>query len=97
MYTLRTITSSGLQSNRLIGKAYAIIYRDESYDEFKDVFKKTFNKPHVADLDETSDDDTKQCYAIIIEDGSIFRPLYKKQKNYIMTSEGKTFDNVSYR
>lgn len=38
----------------------------------------------------------EEIYAFIVcKDGSEVIPLYKKQGNYIMTSDGKTFSNLT--
>jgi len=95
MFILRRYSSDGMQINQEIGDCYTLIEREINYEEFSKTFKSVFGKNHVADLDESSDDDTKNCYAFII--GSSIQPLYKSQRNYIMSSSGKTFDNLSFK
>lgn len=96
MFTLRRYSGSGVQMNQMIGDGYTLIDRESNYDDFCKTFEAIFQRKHVADLDETSDKDTKDCYAFVCN-GSFVQPLYKNQKNFIMTSGGKTFDNVSYK
>jgi len=98
MYTLRRISSTGVEMNHAIGDNYTFIHREYNSDEFRRNFELVFEKPHVADLDDTSDDDTKNVYAFVCHhSGSIIQPLYKKQSNYIMTENGKTFSNLTYK
>ena len=96
MFTLRRISGDGIEMNQIIGDGYTYIDREINYEEFRVNFETTFGKKHVADMDETSDDDTKKCYAFVCN-SSYVQPLYKNQSNYIMTENGKTFANVSYR
>jgi hypothetical protein len=96
MYTLRRISCDGVQMNQAIGETYTYIHREWTFDEFCKMFESYFERKHVADLDETSDIDTKNCYAFVVN-GSFVQPLYKNQKSFVMTESGKTFDNVSYK
>jgi hypothetical protein len=97
-YTLRTLTKEHLLTDELIGRKYQLINRFENYDKFQEVFKQCFLKDHVADSDESADRFTKNCYAfLILEDGSVLKPLYMDKRYYVMTESGKTFSNVSYR
>jgi hypothetical protein len=96
MFTLRRISEEGVQMNRIIGDSYTYIDREINPEEFNESFKNYFERNHVADLDETSDNDTKRVYAFVCN-SSYVQPLYKNQTNYIMTENGKTFANVSYR
>lgn len=96
MFTLRRYSGNSVQVNQAIGDSYTLIDRDCNYGDFCKSFEIYFGKKHVADLDEASDSDTKNCYGFI-GNGSLLHPLYKNQKNYIMTSGGQTFDNVSFK
>lgn len=96
MYTLRRITEDNTQINLSIGESYCYDDREQNYEEFKNHFHNYFQKNHVADLDNTADNDTKLVYGFISFQGNLM-PLYKNQMNYIMTESGKTFSNLSYR
>lgn len=96
MYTLRTMTAKNKQINQEIGNVYSLIERDFNYEEFSDAFKIVFGRNHVADLDNTADDFTKECHAFIECMGATI-PLYKHSCYYIMTESGKTFSNLSYK
>lgn len=98
MFTLRVINKEGLENNQVLGESYNMINRETNAEEFRKTFKIVFGKDHVADLDKTADNYTKKCYAFVVShEGSSVRPLYKDQSNYIMTGEGKTYDNVTYK
>jgi len=96
MFALRTIIEKR-QYNKALGHEYQIIERDVEYEDFCDFFKETFGYNHVADLDGNSDNYTKNCYAFVITQDFKPVPLYKLQKNYIMTESGKTFSNLTYK
>lgn len=96
MYTLRTVTASNNQINQSIGGCYSVINRDFNYTEFKDYFRDMFLKEHVADLDDSADEYSKNVYAFVIWFGEV-TPLYKDSYYYIMTETGKTFSNLSYK
>lgn len=95
MFTLRRISGAGIQINQIIGKTYSFISRAANPEQYGELFKSFFHKDHVPDLDKEADNDTKRCYGFIA--GDITQPLYDSQKNYIMTSDGKTFDNISFK
>lgn len=97
MYTLRTIKDN-IQTNECLGKDYKVIERHSNYEEFQKVYLRFHDKNHVADLDTESDNFSKENYIFIIHNkGSEIIPLYKDRKNYIMTENGKTFSNLSYK
>lgn len=99
MFTLRRITDGGkgLELNQSLGTEYTIVYRHQNYEEFIKCFKVYYEKDHVADNDETADADTKTTYAFISHHGGTLQPLWTTQKAFIMTENGKTFDNLSYK
>ena len=94
MFILRRISGNGVQMNHTIGKDYTHIDRHGNYDDFCKTFKLYFERKHVADLDPESDDNTKRCYAFIVN-GAFVQPLYANQKAFVMTECGNTFANVS--
>ena len=95
MFTLRRISSSGVEMNQFLGNGYTLVDRESNYPEFCETFEKTFGYPHTADLDDTSTFDSKNVYAFVVADS--IQPLYKKQKNFIMSDSGRTFDNLTYK
>lgn len=78
MYTIRKVID-GVQSNQELGTEYQLVERFATYDEFCKAFEVTFGRSHVADLDDTSDNYTKNCYAILITDGgkSTIPPIHE--------------------
>lgn len=81
-----------MESNLILGDSYQVIRREENYEKFCEAFKSTFLRNHVVDLDETADNFTKNCFAILVTDhGSKLHPLYKNVTYYIMTGEGSTY------
>lgn len=96
MFILRTLHEDHTQTNYTLGDRYNMIDRDSNYDQFSDIFKQVIGIDHVADLDETSNQKTKLCYCFVgIAPNYI--PLWKNNKNFIMTDSGKTFANISYK
>lgn len=97
-FILRRISSQGVEMNFNLGKSYTVVNRFTAYEEFKTSFEQFYCKPHVADLDPKSDDETKLCYAFVGGYGGIdIYPLFNKQKAYIMTENGDTFSNLTIK
>lgn len=96
MFILRRVSEEGVEMNQEIGSSYTFIHREYNPEEFRKTFELVYSKNHVSDGDESADDDTKKCYAFVCN-GDFVQPLYKNQSNYIMSSNGNTFSNVSYR
>ena len=84
MFTLRKITTDGFEMNFVIGKNYGIEYREKNQEEF--------NKRCSDYIDAHGE----EVYGMICDENSEFHCLFKKQQNYIMTENGKTYANVSY-
>lgn len=98
MFTLRKITSDNIETNTYLGAIFQVIRREENYEEFARTYESIFEKRHVADLDNSADNYSKDTYAFIItEFGKDVHPLYKKQFNYIVSESGKTFNNLTYK
>lgn len=97
MYTLRTFQGQ-IQHNESLGNEYHVVHRETSYDDFCVAYKTFFGQGHVADLDSESDDYSKNVYGFVVyERGSKLMPLYKGKTYYIMTPQGSTFDNLTYK
>lgn len=93
MYTLRRISGDGLEINQSIGNSYTVIQAISNPNEFSKAFETYFDK----EWNIQEDNDSKKCYAFIaFEDGTL-QPLYKGQRNYIMTIQGTTFSNLTFR
>lgn len=85
MLILRKITKrDAVQINIELGDSYTLIHSEWNKEKFIE-HKKEFN----------SDD---ECYAVIYyNNGNDFIELFKKQWNYIMTGDGSTFSNLTYK
>jgi len=72
------------EHNEIIGSEYSTVTEhNEGWDHL------------IRDYD---DDVKPKVYCFVIyEAGSCIIPLYKGQGNYIMTSDGKTFSNLTYK
>lgn len=88
MFTLRKINGKGMEMNFFLGDEYNIIYKERHPEEFEAFVKTVGLDPDTA----------RQCYGYVTHaDGSKHQCLYKKQQNYIMTTDGKTFANVTLK
>ena len=97
MYTLRSFDNEGIESNLFLGKAYQLINREVNSEAFRKLYKKAFGKDHVADLDETATECSKDCMGFLTDENGILHYLSKKETYYVMSSDGKTFANITYR
>lgn len=89
MFNLRRITSESVQINTCLGTDYVLILKETCKDEFERTSK--LMKWDEADM-------TKDIYGYItFNDGGSVMPLYEKSHYYIMASDGKTMDNISYK
>ena len=86
MFILRRITRDGLETNTCLDVYYTLILKDKNPDEFHD---------RTAQWERA---DLLDVYGLVcVDDEESIMPLYTDSKYYIMTSEGKTFSNVSER
>lgn len=97
MYTLRTFNSDGIQRNQYLGNSYEYINRDANGEIFRKCYREAFGNEHVADLDENSTDFSKDCVGFLINEKGTLIYLSKKETYYVMSSDGKTFANLTYR
>ena len=82
MFALRKISSNGGEINFDLGDYYVLITKERSPEEFEDKMK-----------DHPSYDKT---YAYNYCKDEIL-PLYKTQKNYIVSENGTTYSNLTYK
>lgn len=92
MYTLRTV-SNVETVNEALGETYIRIDRFYQKENFDKVYKQTFGKDHVADLDLESDDISKKIVSFII--GKEVHSVYSDQWSYIVGPTGDTFECVN--
>lgn len=87
MYTLRKITGDNIEMNMNLGNSYTVIQKQINLNEFEHTSQKVYDG-EAPDF----------IYAYVVnEDGSKINPLSKKQKCFIMTDRGRTFDNLTFR
>jgi len=84
MFILRRITPDHLEVNTSLGIEYVLVCKEENNEEFKE--RTTL----------WGEADLKGVYGIVaFDEGSSIMPLYVGSNYYIMSSDGKTFDNIS--
>lgn len=86
MFILRRINSEGVELNTCLGDQYILVLKESNETEFEERTK-LWTK-----------EDKKDLYGVLCyEDGESLMPLYNKSTYYVMTSDGKTFSNISLR
>lgn len=86
MFILRRVTPGKVEVNTCLGDYYTFISKEKNADEFK------------RTVEFWSKEDTEGVYALITyNDGADIMPLYTGSYYYVMTSDGRTFSNVSFR
>ena len=86
MFILRRITSGLTEINNFLGDQYVFIHKYKDGEEFQWAAKKL------------GWDDVDIIYGFITyNNGNSFIPLHTESQYYIMMSDGKTLDNISYR
>lgn len=93
MYTLRTVSKRG-SFNQYLGRVYNSVNRFEHRERFLDDYKKVFPNEHIADLDPTSDDNSKNVIGFIETSDGVLIPIYQYDSNYIMMN-GETVEHVN--
>jgi len=84
MFILRRITKNGLEVNTCLDVYYTLILKEKNSDDFHDRTA-LWDKADLLDV-----------YGVVcVDDSDLIMPLYNDSKYYIMTSEGKTFSNIS--
>ena len=71
-----------LESNEILGESYNLV--------------QSHNEAFLMILEDWKFHE-ETIYAFVLCDGSRPIPLYKGMQNYIMTSDGKTFSNLTFR
>lgn len=87
MFILRRITSEGNEVNMVVGESYNVTHSQFNEAEFiklKDILK--------------IDNSEAEIFCFITYKGGIeYEPLYKKSSYYMMTENGNTFANLSFK
>lgn len=86
MFILRRITEEKVEQNIYLDLEYTLLLKDKNKKEFEDWTK------------QWTEEDLIDVYGIVcFEDSNSAVPLYLKNTYYIMTGEGKTFSNITYK
>lgn len=84
MFILRRITKNGTQLNTFIGEYYLVATIEKNKEEFSNITKLW------------PEDDLYDVYGVVsYDDGNSIMPLYIGSEYYIMTGDGRTFDNLT--
>ena len=86
MFILRRITSENRERNDVIGNHYQFVRKLENKDEFLE----------FQDLLGWEEDDLVYAF-VVYNQGQDILPLYKPSVYFMMTSDGKTFANLTFR
>lgn len=85
---LEKLHLQNIEINVDLGSSYAFTDSERNRNEFVSMCNIYFGAVDLHD---------EKCYAFVTDEVGEFHPLYKSQKNYIMTNKGDTFANVSFR
>lgn len=87
MFILRRIEQNCGQINTNLGDYYSLILKESEKQQFEETVK------------EWEKDAIEKMYGVIVfdDDNDCMMPLYKGSKYYVMTSDGRTFDNLTQR
>lgn len=98
MYTLRTFNEECIESNLFLGRSYQFINREARNQEaFRKAYKKAFKEDHVSDIDDNATEASKNCWGFLYDENGNLIYLSKKETYYVVSSDGKTFSNLTYR
>lgn len=90
MFTLRRITSENLERNTALGESYVFIDSRKNPDDFR--------KSLVAMKWGESESQNSNIYGFIsCQEGSKLIPLYKNSIYFIMSENGQTFANITFK
>lgn len=92
MYSVRTFTTDGVETNKLLGKEYKVVRLDDNPQHpcpdnpFQTIYNKVFNANEGLDTN---------VKVFIV--GDITVPIYAGESAYIMSPNGQTFSKISDR
>jgi hypothetical protein len=84
MFILRRLTSQNAEINTILGETYNLIDRERNIEDFKKSLKVMM-----------WEDDPNIYGFISYNDGAKLQALYAKSVYFVMTSDGKTFSNIT--
>ena len=85
MFILRRIDPKFGEINTNLGEYYSLISKEKNNEQFKET------------VNQWDEDIKDKMYGVIIfdDDSGSLMPLYRGSEYYIMTSDGRTFSNIS--
>lgn len=98
MYTLRRISGEGAQMNQFLGNSYTLVSKELSPVGFDNSLKNHFSTFCAIKDAIHMQQEIEKIYAFVGgEGGKVIQPLYKNQKNYIVSADGSTFANLTLK
>ncbi len=85
MFALRKVTEDGVETNIALGDGYTIVNRETSPSDFERA------------MGAAGFDAADGIYAIVLTYRGVSIPLYDTHGNYIVTENGATYCNLSYK
>ena len=86
MFILRRVIKDKLEINTYLGIEYVLVLKDKNKGEFESRVKLW------------KEEDLKGVYGLVcFADSESIMPLLEDSSFYIMTEEGKTFSNISFK
>lgn len=87
MFVLRRITANGHECNDCLNDSYHLILKESSPTEFEETEKIWAESSHLAEI-----------YGFVVYNkGRDIIPLYFPSSYFIMTGDGKTFANITWK
>lgn len=94
MYTLTEISEKGT-THQSLGCRFVVLERELCKVEFEKAYNTFYGNPEKILPEENINE---QIYCLIVsENGKDILPLYKYNFYYIVTDNGKTFKNLTYK
>lgn len=87
-YSLRTFFQTGLQQDEVVGRLFQIIIKEKNPEEFEHHLKETIHSDFCNDID--------NVYGLLVS-CEVCIPLYKTHKYYVVTENGQTYANISFK
>lgn len=97
MFVLRQTNKKSSECNHMLGDSYNFVSRETNPDEFRRTYKIHFEEDHKDDLDDVNSTyNSVNCHGFVVYNNGVdIYPLYKGFRYYVMTGDGKTFDNLT--
>lgn len=97
MYTLTEITGDGnVTHHQKLGERFSVIDREVSPNEFEKAYNILYKEPEVKLFPIELINENIYCL-IVSEGGREILPLSKNNFYYIVTENGKTFKNLTFK